>query len=244
MNIIDTELSRFTIYALLFLAVILFFVFRVINYFIKVIPIRKNVRKPIIKYLPVFELFVWLLFSIWAVKFFLQTHYLYSLGLLVIILIIILWISWFALKDIIAGIVFKTSEKFSVNESIKIKNYEGKIAKLKSRSLEIETETGETINIPYSIVISEIITKSNPAETILNYSFSLNISKKLPLYNTIENLKAEVLNLPWSSIKKEPVIKLTGENDSHFFLEITAYSLEKEYFSKIENYLKEKYSKA
>ena len=241
-NILNPEFSKFAIYIFLFFCLVLFFTFRLINYVLPLIPFRRGIKKPVLKYLPVFELLVWLLFLIWAVQFFIKYHYWYAIGLFVIIFIILIWVSWFVLKDIIAGIIFRTSENFSVNESIVLKGYSGKIVKFKSRSLELETDSGEHINIPYNIVLSEVVSKSNPAEMIKGHTFKINLSKKSALLQSIENIKTDILNLPWISVKKVPSIKTVDETNEEFVLEITVYSLEKEYFVKIENFIKEKYS--
>ncbi len=63
----------------------------------------------------------------------------------------------------------------------------------------------------------------------------------MSLLKSIESIKIDILNLPWVSVKKIPVIKPVNETDLNFILEITVYALEKEYFVKIENYIKEKY---
>jgi len=242
MNIPEIEFTRFAVYLFLLLAVILFFVFRLLGKVVPVLPIKKDRIKILTRYLPGIELFIWVLFFIWAIQYFWKNNQLYSMGLFLVLIMLLLWVSWFALKDFIAGAIFKASKSFNINESIKIDNYSGRIIQFKNRSLIIETDSGETIHFPYTQLLGKVIIKSSPSEMIQNKTIFLNISKKDPLFETIRNIKTDILNLPWSSIKKEPQIKPIGENNNSFELEIVIFAIETEYFYKIESWLKEKYS--
>jgi hypothetical protein len=58
-----------------------------------------------------------------------------------------------------------------------------------------------------------------------------------------KTLRFEILNLPWSSVKNEPKIKLINEGDEFMEFELSVYSMNKEYFNIIENTIKKKYGK-
>lgn len=243
MNLSDLEFSGLAIYTYLFIGIVLLLFFRVLNFFIPVITTRKEYKDKLNKYLPFIELCAWLLFFVYGVQFFLKTNMLYALALFIILLVHIGWLSWFALKDIIAGIVFKTKGRFSINETIKVREHSGKIVKFGFLEVEIETETGETIHLPYSMVIGEVLIKSNPAEMIISHTFRLETTKSKPLIKIIDEVRITILHLPWISFKKDPQVKPVGEDKDSYTLEITVYTPEKEYFFKIENYLKEQFGK-
>ncbi|MCD4745382.1 MAG: mechanosensitive ion channel [Bacteroidales bacterium] len=241
MSFLEFEFSGFAVYSFLFIAIVIFFLFRLLNTFIPIILKRKEYKRQISKYLPVVEIFIWFIYIIWAVQFFWNNNQLYAIGLSLILFILILWIFWFALRDYIAGAIFKTSKSFSINEFIKINDYKGKIISLRNRSLVLETETGERIFIPYNYVLGQIIIKSHPSEMILSHTFKINISIFLPINETIDKIKAAILNLPWSSVKEEPQIKAVTQDNTCYTLEIIVYSYEKKYFFEMENFIKDKF---
>ena len=77
---------------------------------------------------------------------------------------------------------------------------------------------------------------------ITGHLFKLEIPKREELSQQIEKIKMTVLELPWSSIKKEPLIIPVGENEKSYILELTIYAIDKKFFFEIENYLRENYS--
>ena len=146
------------------------------------------------------------------------------------------------LRDLVAGVIFKLSDHFSINDTLKVKKYSGKIVSFGRSSLELETENGKSIYIPYSKVLNAVNIKTDPAEKISRYNFKLETIKDCALKEKTEQIKQAIMVLPWSSIKKSPLIKPIDETENSFLFEITIFSLEKEYFHKIENNIKEQFN--
>lgn len=242
MNLPNIEFSRFAVYLFLFLAVILFSFFRILGRVAPLLPVKKEKRRTLTRYLPVLEIFAWGFFFIWTIQYFWKNNQMYSVGLFLILVLLLLWVAWFVLKDFIAGAVFRANSSFKIQDTVQIEEYTGKIIDFRSRNIVIETGNGETIYYPYSKVLGKVIIKSIPAEMIRNKTIFLTISKDKSLIDTISNIRTDILNLPWSSIKKEPQIKPITENIDSFELEIVIFALETEYFYKIESYIKENYS--
>ncbi len=243
MTFFDIEFSNIAVYKFIFIGLILFFVFRLLKFFIPFFFKRKENRKIFYKYLPLIELLAWILYLTWAIQFFTKNNQLFAIGLFVILTVTAIWSSWFILKDYISGIVFKTSGKFSLYETIKINDFSGEIISFKPRTLELETENGKSLFIPYSKLLKEIITKADKAEMISSHSFTVNVKKKDTLNSLTERIRKEILFLPWSSIKKEPQIKPISEDNLHYVFRVTVYSLEKKYFYQIESRVKEQFEK-
>lgn len=241
MELPNIEFSRFAVYTFIILAVIIFALFRILERIRPVLKISKELRRRLLQYLPGIELFIWVLYFVWAIQFFWNNNQLYSLGLFAILIVLLLWISWFALKDFIAGAIFKANRSFALHETVKIEEMSGKIVQFKNRTLVIETDAGETIHIPYSLLLGKIIIKSFPAEMILSKSITITIPKKGNLDGLIEALRTDILTLPWSSVKKDPKIRPVSETSDTVTFELLVYAMEKDAFYKIESYLKEKY---
>ncbi len=233
------ELSRGEIYLFLLIAIVIFFLFRVLNKSLPFLPVRKKLRKVLLNNLPVIEMAAWFVYLIWAIQFLWIGNRLYALELSVILSIFVLAVSWFSLRDFIAGAVFKASGKFSKNETVRIGDFAGKIAGLESRNLVLETEKGETVYIPYSKVLGNVIIRSHPAENVMSHTFQMHIENISDPVEVMNRIKVSILTSPLSSLKKEPQIRLLDSGDglaSDF--EITVYAIETEHFVRLEKYVR------
>lgn len=200
-------------------------------------PIRKSLKAGINQVLPLLEGIVWLGFLLWSIGQLIRNEVWSSVGVLVIIFLVVVVLFWLLIRDYLAGIILRMDGSLKPNDWIRIKEIEGKITNLGSRIMEVTTASGETINIPYSVISGEISAKPNPAEKLINHSFSLKISKNADVENVINQLKQGILMAPWSSIIKTPEIKLVGEKPDYYQFEINLYSTKMVYFQKIKDAL-------
>ena len=275
--------SSLTILNVLFFGVILYFLFVIIKKIIEMpfmTPLRstKLYRMSLNDVVLLTEVLSWLVFIFWSVQVVSKGNTLYSVGLSVLLLAILTGVSWPILRDFVSGIIIKLEATYSIDEWLKVKDVEGKITKLGFRTLEIETEKGETVNIPYSIITKEMNIKSSRVlgiETIKTYSFELNSpppaqpkggesasaqdnqgegafrltqqksSSQEPqlkgrggIKETKEKIRKIILNSHWSSLKREPQIKLLEETDAGYTFQVTVYTLDTKYFQEIESAVK------
>lgn len=237
----EIRLSNVAIYEFILAGIALFFFFRFIKFIVPLVLKRKNNRKSFLKYLPVIELFLWLMFFIWWMQFFVVKNQFFAIGMSILLIITALWISWFLLRDYISGVILRISGNISLRQTIIFEDYKGMIIKLKNRTLELETEDSKHIIVPYSIILNKVITRAEQEEKVAGHSFNIITNKDKKLADKINEIRTSIIYLPWSSIKREPNIKPIGEQPDSFNFTVTVYSLEKEYFYRIENYVKEKF---
>jgi len=107
--------------------------------------------------------------------------------------------------------------------------------------LELESENGEIIYIPYSQLSDAVIVKLHPGEMILSHSFTMSTTNNKSSAEKIEEINFAILSLPYASLKKAPQIKLIHEDRSNMVFELVVYTLEKEYFFKIEQEIRKKF---
>jgi len=236
------EFSNIALYTFLLLTIGLFFMFRLLNWLLPVLIFKKGKRKYAWRYIAIVELLIWTGFLIWSVNFLAGNNQLYATGLFVILFVFTFWAAWIGLKDFIAGAIFKINQNLNLNDTIQIGEYSGKVIKFTSNNLVLETESGELIYLPYGSLFGKTLVKSHPAETILNYTFRFEIPREAEIQKTADKIYKDVINLPWSSLKKEPQIKPLGETITGFMMEATVFSMEKEYFSEIEKIIKRRYA--
>ncbi len=235
------EFSNIALYTFLLLSAGLFFLFRILNWLLPILIFKKGKRKLAWRYTAIVELFVWTGFLIWSVNFLTNNNQLYAIGLLVILFVFTFWAFWIGLRNFIAGAIFKTNRNLHLNDTIKVSEYQGKIMKFTSNKLVLESESGEIIYMPYVSLSGKTIIKLHPAEAILNYTFRFEIPKDADILVTIDKVYNDIINLPWSSLKKEPQIKPLHKTENGFMLEATVFSMEKEYFPEIEKAVKQRF---
>ncbi len=237
----DTVYSNTAVYKFIFWGVFLFAFLRALFFILPLFIRKKNTRKITNRFFPIFELVCWLFFFIWAIQFFLKSNHFYASLLFVLTILLMLIITWYAIRDFVAGIIFKTGAKYSQEETVKILDYTGKIVNTSFRTIELETEQGERVRIPYSKTIESVIVKSHPALMMKNYTFELKVKKDKLLSETIAEIKQTIIHLPWASIKKDTQITPKSVNDNYFVLDVTIYTLDKDFFYKIENQIRKKF---
>ena len=238
---INIQFSNIALYTFLLMAIGLFLLFRLSNWLLPILFFRKGKRKHAWRYISIIEVFVWIGFLIWSVNYLSDNNQLYALGLFLILFVFAFWAAWIGLRDYFAGAIFKTNHDLNQNDTVKVGDFGGKIVKFAANKLILETESGEIIYLPYGNLFGKAIIKSHPAETILNYTFRFEIPKGADIHETTEKVYSDIINLPWSSLKKEPQIKPLKETDTGFMLEATVFSMEKEYFSEIEKVIKQRF---
>ncbi|MCF8368739.1 MAG: mechanosensitive ion channel family protein [Bacteroidales bacterium] len=227
----------------LILGMVLFALMRGLRYFLPVIfkdPERHTLAGRIF---PVVELVLWILFFSWYVFRFAEIRSYYTIAVFAAIFIILVWVSRFFFKDLIAGIVFRASGKFSVGDMIKIGKTNGKIKKFRWDALEIESQDNKVIYLPYNKLIEQTAIKSESTDQSSAYSFLLEMKKEDNEADTIQRIKSYLLSMPWGSVKKGPEVIVREQSANHYLIEITVFPLDKQYSGKIESLVFKKFGK-
>ena len=238
MKDINWILSEFAVLELFLAGLLLFAGLWVLKLLIRRLPIKRSYKIKVDRFLPMLEGLMWLGFLIWGVQLLVKDSFWNSIGLLLVSLIVLLMISWFLARDFLAGIILKSEGSLNLNDWIKISEVKGKVISMGYRSMVLETEVGETVNMPYTKISNEISIKPNPSEKIKSHAFKLSLSKDGDYRKTESQIKSTILNAPWSSVKKKPQVKLLDETDTRFHIEVIIYSMRLTYFQKIKNYLR------
>ncbi|MBN2237735.1 MAG: mechanosensitive ion channel [Bacteroidales bacterium] len=241
MNTAITNFSNFELLIFGSIAGVLFVVLFVLKKLLPFLIKRQSIQSLLKQYMPLIELFIWVLFILITIQQFSDSNHYYSIGLFVLLMLGGVWVLWFSVRDFIAGALFKANNDFKENDIIQIANFEGKIMELGSRMLKIESDHGEVIFMPYSKVSEHTIIKVHPGEMVLSHSFTIRTNKEEKIEFQLEKIKFDVLSLPWSSIKKSPKIEIIHEDEDGYIFEVKLYSLEKQYFFKMEQAIRKKF---
>lgn len=238
----EPDLSAATSFKFIFYALLLLIIFRIFKFFLPVIFRNINKKRVIKRYFPIIELISWCIYFIWSIHLFSKNNTTMLFLPITLLSIIMLIISWYAFRDILAGIVMKTDRSCKINEVVRINDITAKIIAFRYRNLQLETLSGETIFIPYTKVYNHIMVKEHPAELIVSHSFQMNIPVKIFHDNTLDEVKQYILSMPWASINKLPQIHILEEKEDFVTLKATIFALEKDFLFHIEQRVRKQYA--
>jgi len=230
-----------SIIRLLFVGGILLVFFRLIQRAIDLLLSGRVYHKRVEEILLIARAGTWIVFVFWSISIIFKGQIFYARVFSGMLILLVIGISWSIIRDIISGFLIRMEGTYHHNSHVRIHNVEGTVKKLGFRSMEIETERGETIRIPYKIVDDELTVKSYPVETIKSHAFNISVSKSKELNVYQKEIKFELLNSHWSSLRKDPRVKLVDETSETYELRITAYTLDKRYFQDVERFVKKKF---
>jgi len=243
MEPLGIHFSNSELFVFIILGLLLFGVLRIIERVIPIIIKSFEKKRDFKRYFSIIEMFVWMFFSVLMIQKFSDSNQMYSFGIFGLLMIAGFWLLWFYLKNIISGNVFKLNRKFEIGDVIQVDEYQGKIIAMGSQRLELETENGEVVFMPYTQLSDAVIVKLHYGEKVLNHSFTMSTANEGSLANIEEKIRYEILNMPWSSLKKTPQIKLIHRDPDHLVFEVILYALEKKYFFNMEQGLRDKFEK-
>lgn len=223
------------------LSLVLVFLFRLLRYVIPLFARKNKTTERIHRILPVIEISVWFTFLSWFVFRFAEIKQAYAIIILTILIFLIFWISKFLLKELIAGIIFRSTGHYSQGDHINFQGQTGIIRRFRVNFIEAETPEGEILFIPYSQLAEEATIKKEGKEQTSAYTFLLETFRELSVDEMIQNVRSFILSLPWSSVKKMPGVILVEESEDQYLFEITVYPVQKNMAKKIEYELIKKY---
>lgn len=246
------------IFVLLGIALLLFAIFRAIHYLLRPIARRQNRWLQLGNALYVIEFAFWVIWLFQALNLVIGRSQVYPFVTVGLAFLLLILLSWFVLRDIVAGIIFRLQHVPRINQSIRIvpasdshggeealngySHTTGRIIYLGITSMVLENGVGEQIKMPYGMIVNQSIAQYEASEFIKSYEFSLQLPKSATKDYLIKELRRQILLLPWSSTKQPPVIQWREEDEKHYNFDILVYSLSTDYALQIENYLTQQYS--
>ncbi|MCK5741146.1 MAG: mechanosensitive ion channel [Chlorobi bacterium] len=209
---------------------------------INIVPLQNRTRKIVKRLVPIVEIVVWAAFFIWAANALFAANMVYTGLLLMMIVVFVVIFARVLATDLVAGIILKTEDSFKLGDSMQFGENKGKITRADYRFLEIETDTGAIVRIPYSKIAEGSIVQLNSVEiTKISHTIQVSTSKTNTLSVTTEMLKTIALNSPYVAVTKEPNIQLVMETEDSFAFDISISTLDKKYIPIIQNYIEEQF---
>jgi len=228
---------------ILLLGMLLFAFFRMFGFLIQLSKLPSKQRELLTRNLPATELVVWIAFLMWATQLLYHQGKIITFVPVIALIIILISLGWFLIRDLIAGVIFKSHKHFRLNDQITVSGVSGKIVSLGLHCIEIEDTHGHVTALPYSLATGNIITRAHTSQNLLSHTFILKIKPVTGAdsFQIIQSIRDTILTLPWSSQRKDPRITIDSQTESLITVSITVFSVNEIYLKKIESHMEEKF---
>jgi small-conductance mechanosensitive channel len=222
---------------ILLLALVLFITLRYISWFFNVLHYRQKIRMAFLRIFPLVEMTIWFSFIFWSSGQLFEDITVYPLLTGSMIVIIVVIVGWYLLRDFISGIILKAENAFEPGQKITTSAGSGTINRLGYRSMKIINNEGENVTIPYSLLSSRNIIKPSDDGKWEGYFIRLKVSSAYSRESIIEILKNRMLEMPWIISGDKITISIIKEKDEINSIEIHFRSLNPEMAIKTEDIL-------
>lgn len=189
----------------------------------------------IIKHYPSLELTLWYSYMFLVLPYFYRHNIYFAVLLSLFLIAIAIWITLFALKDIIAGYILRNNTAIMKRKKIVVENETITILTLMPGYLEGLLDDNSVITIRYSKLLQAKIVNVSDNEKIQSKTIQIHLHKTRFNDDTTRLIKSFLLSQPNYAVKQSPIIKKTGEDAEKVKLSITFYVLDAERVFEIEN---------
>lgn len=227
------------LFLILAVGLIILAFFRILELITKKMQLSRIMRSHTGKFLVAAEISAWLVYVVWALFYWLSAKSYFPYLIYSLVVVLVLLFSWFILKDIIAGIVFRFQGSHDPGSQFSVKEISGRIRKIGLTHLYILDDAGAVVRIPYSRLSSRIISETRGTEDAhTRISFTIGIPSDGD--NIPEQIRHILLNCPWISPRSEPVIRIVRKNEGQYEIDVLANLAGKDRLTYVEKYLKRK----
>lgn len=130
--------------------------------------------------------------------------------------------SWFAVKDLVSGIVLRAGRVLRVGDRVRAGALEGRVLRMGHRVLVVETARGEEAIVPYSALAREAVVRAPLGARVVPHTFTLVTARDLSVPETKATIREAALVCHWAALGRDPeVVPLDGDR-----FEVTIYALD------------------
>ncbi|HSJ14810.1 MAG TPA: mechanosensitive ion channel domain-containing protein [Longimicrobiales bacterium] len=139
-------------------------------------------------------------------------------------LLIMTGAAWFAIRDLVAGIVLRAEHGFEPGHTIEIADVAGRVHRVGARSVEIEGRDGHRIRVPYSRLGAAPISIARPREGGGALSFTVTLPRRGTGRDDLARIRAAALHTFFASARREPRVHLSTEDERGRSYDVTVYA--------------------
>lgn len=217
----DLQVSVLGLVAALLGVVVVLVLLKAAAWLVAAVPMPQARRTALRRAGPVLAGFVGIAYALVAVRFVFHGTNLISSLAGVAVVGVMLGLSWFALRDLVAGLFWKAGHACQLNDVIRVENVEGRVIRLGFRVIGVETDQGDHVFLPYSKLQSEALVVSREQFGESRYVFEVEIPTDKPAGELERAVERMAMLCHGTSLSRKPRVRQVASNR----LEVTVFAI-------------------
>ncbi|MEZ4700525.1 MAG: mechanosensitive ion channel [Rhodothermales bacterium] len=141
---------------------------------------------------------------------------------------------WFAVRDLVSGIILRSENAYTPGQWVETAQAAGFIASLGYRTMELETDAGLRIRLPYSQLGKAALTTADRSQSARAHTFILELPATESVAVLTSRIRSAALTAFWSSPRREPYVHYIEVKEHVHRFEVTTFCLDEAYATDLE----------
>ncbi len=212
---------------IILLGVSLFIGFYILDELVIKLIRNRRIRATAKRVFPIATSIIWACYALYIIFLIVVPYPIFGVSMVVLLLLAF----WWFIKDFVGGLIIRIQNDYKAGQKISLDRVTGVITQLGTTKIEVESEDGESLLIPYSDFTNQLVTKPSVQEQLKQ--FTLKLPKDVA--KSREELVQKVWSCPWIVSDKDPRVQFLAEEEGY---RVTGYTLDLKYVDRIRRYFK------
>ena len=221
------------IFRFFLVAVIIFSLFRFLGFIVRRVKTPFRTEYQATYALPLLELFSWIAYIIWAAKIIYDSKSYFVLIAVATVFALVSIPVFILIRDFITGIFLRLQNKITEGMYLEVDDIRGIVKNVGHLRLDIEDNLGNINSIPYYSIRSKAISRPGNNQNLEKVSIQFDFEETSDVNELIARLKRAVMNTPWVSLSRLPIVEAVKKEDGHLVVDIGAFVMDKLYADNI-----------
>ncbi|MEQ9503805.1 MAG: mechanosensitive ion channel [Deltaproteobacteria bacterium] len=169
----------------------------------------------------------WAAIGVWLFTRLSQTESTVTAGLAGLVVLALIALSWGAIKDVIAGLMISAERPFTVGDHVSVGEAAGQVRNFRTRVLELETDDGHVVRVPYRHVSGATDVRRGGRRTAHAVALTLELPETLGAVEALDLARELASSSPWSVLGVAPKLRLDeGHTTPKIVMEAYAFDRE------------------
>ncbi|MCB0716828.1 MAG: mechanosensitive ion channel [Bacteroidetes bacterium] len=184
--------------------------------------------------LPVVETLAGIVFIVWSVRILLPQYDDAPFWTIVALVVILAGAGWFALRDLVAGIVLRSGGYLHVGRWMQAGSVAGFVTEIGYRTVALDADDGSRVRIPFSQLERSTLSSTDQTQTARAHTFQIELPATQSVAERTAQIRAAALTSFWSSANREPYVHFLDERAGMQQFEVVAFCLDESYATDLE----------
>lgn len=178
-------------------------------YFLTLLGAGKILQSYGLRIFPWIQVLSWIAFTLWAADYLFFATTMHSVLLISLGVVFVAAAAWYILRDFFAGAVLRSDQVLQQGAHIQSGSFQGVVVRMGFLSLELKTDAGDRVRLPYSKLSEQIITRKTEKTRGKAQLITIQIPRHYHIENLEPTLIRKLLEMPWVVAEGEIQFKLT-----------------------------------